>query len=281
MLAVTLLAVVRGWFALFPKVHVRSFWLKSILIFILVAVAGYAWYSEPVDNVSPPLRIAPVILALAVVYILTLPGGDLDETKRKSVIEMLDTLVIAGVTALVVITFFVRPFFIPSGSMEPTLQIQDMVLVDELAYRFWSPARDDVIVFHPPSVSEAEALQTTHPTVDGYPLRSQVKQLEGKDLIKRVVAVGGDTIEVREDVVYLNGRPLTEPFVKQADSEDYHHYPLANFGPTRIPPNCVFCMGDNRANSDDSRVWGPLPAGNIIGKAFFIFYPPTRIGRVR
>lgn len=267
-LAVVLLALLRGWFLAFPRAEVRSLWLKVVLLAILGTIAGYAIWSEPPDSLSPPLRIAPVIVILALVTIFSLPSGQLDDEKKKSVIEMLDTLVIAGVTALVLIGFVVRPFFIPSESMVPTLKVNDMVLVDELAYRFWSPARGDVVVFRPP----AEA------------------HMGDKDLIKRIVAVGGDTVEIRETTktvngrelregsLYINGQKQDEPFI---NTEAQAPFGMGDYGPVQIPADNVFCMGDNRGNSDDSRYWGPLPRQNIIGKAFFIFWPPQRIGRVR
>jgi signal peptidase I len=255
-LAVVLLALVRGWFMAFPRTAVRSIILKAVLLAILGVIAGFAIYTAPADGLSPPLHIAPVIVVLALFTIFTLPGGILDEERKKSVIELLDTLVIAGFTALLLIGFVVRPFFIPSGSMEQTLQINDMVLVDELAYRFWSPARDDIIVFRPPEEAN----------------------MGDKDLIKRVVAVGGDTLEIKDNALYINNQRQEEPFI-------YRDSPMGlgmgDFGPVTIPPGNVFCMGDHRSNSDDSRYWGTLPVKNIIGKAFFIFWPPTRIGRIR
>lgn len=253
-LAVVLLAIVRAWFFFFPRAEVHSVPLKITLLAILGVITGYAWYSEPPDSLTPPLRIAPAILVLALITIFTLPRGKLDEQMKKGVIEMLDTLVIAGITALVLIGFVVRPFFIPSESMVPTLKVNDMVLVNELAYRVWSPARGDVIVFRPPSEA----------------------RMGDKDLIKRIVAGEGDTLEIRDTRLLINGEPQQEPFINHDGP-----FGMSDFGPVRIPPGHVFCMGDNRGNSDDSRFWGTLPRQNIIGKAFCIFWPPTRLGRVR
>lgn len=251
-LAVVLLALVRGFFLLFPNVAIRSVWLKVCLITIVCVVAGFAWWSESADNLAPPLRLAPIILTAAIVFILTMPRGTMDEGQKQGVIEMLDTLVVAGVTALVIIAFIVRPFFIPSGSMEHTLEINDMVLVDELAYRFWNPARGDIVVF----------------------LLPPDRNMGDKDLIKRVIAVGGDTVEIRNGVTILNGHPVKEPFV-------YFRDPSPDFGPKTVPPNQLFCMGDHRDNSEDSRFWGFVPMHDVIGKAFCIFWPPSRIGRLR
>ena len=253
-LAVVLLALMRGWFLLFPRTEVQSLPLKAALLLILGVITGYAWWSEPPDSLAPPLRIAPVILVLALVTIFTLPRGKLDEQQKKGVVEMLDTLVVAGVTALVLIGFVVRPFFIPSESMVPTLKVNDMVLVNELAYRVWSPARGDVIVFRPPADAH----------------------MGDKDLIKRIVAAGGDLVEIRNARLRINGEPQEEPFINRDGP-----FGMSDFGPVKIPEGHVFCLGDNRGNSDDSRFWGTLPRENIIGKAFCIFWPPTRTGRIR
>jgi len=97
-----------------------------------------------------------------------------------------------------------------------------------------------------------------------------------KDLIKRVVAVGGDTLEIRQATLIINGHPAQEPFINP-DGPDG----MRDFGPVKIPPDNLFCMGDNRANSQDSRWWGTLPQKNAIGKAFCIFWPPTRLGPLK
>jgi signal peptidase I len=143
--------------------------------------------------------------------------------------------------------FVVEAFWIPSASMVPTLKYGDRVLVNKFIYRFTEPERGDVIVFK---------------SVEG----------DGQDLIKRVVGVPGDEIAVRGGKLFVNGEPQKEPYVNKK-------YPDRSFyAPTTVPKDHVFAMGDNRANSQDSRIFGPVPEENIEGEAFLRFWPPHRIG---
>ena len=147
---------------------------------------------------------------------------------------------------------FVRPFvmeafWIPSGSMIPTLQINDRVLVNKFIYRFTEPERRDIIVFQ--SVESAD-----------------------QDLIKRVVGLPGDEIAVRNGKLFVNGEPQKEPYTNNKLPD------VSFFAQTSVPKDHVFVMGDNRSNSQDSRVFGPLPKKNIEGEAFLRFWPPGRIG---
>jgi signal peptidase I len=166
---------------------------------------------------------------------------------RRTMNEYLDSFIVAGGAALLLITFLIRSFFIPSESMLPTLQVHDYILVDKLIYHFAHPMRGDVLVFHPPHLDDPEK----------------------KDFIKRVVAIEGDEIAVQDGQVFLNGTLLDEPYIAEP--------PISDFGPLRVPKGYIFMMGDNRNNSDDSRGWGPLPLENVVGKAFLIFWPLQRI----
>jgi signal peptidase I len=143
--------------------------------------------------------------------------------------------------------FVVEAFYIPSESMVPTLRVGDRVLVNKFIYRFAEPARGDVIVFE---------------SVEG----------GNEDLIKRVVGVPGDEISVRGGKLLVNGEPQREPYVNRK-------YPDRSFSaPTTVPDGHVFVMGDNRANSRDSRFFGTVPEKRIEGEAFLRFWPPDRIG---
>lgn len=164
--------------------------------------------------------------------------------------DLLQSLVIAAVLALIIRSFLFTPFYIPSPSMEPTLYPGDRIIVNRLAYRLGEPQRGDVVVFR-------------------YPLDPS------RDYVKRVVAVGGDTVEARDNVLYINGQPqppasYLPPGVVYSD-----------FGPIKVPPNNYFMMGDNRNNSADSRVWGTLDRKLIIGKAVLVYWPLNHIGLIR
>jgi signal peptidase I len=199
--------------------------------------------------------------------------------------EYLDAFIVAGLVALFLITFVVRTFYIPSGSMEPTLQIHDVLLVNEFEYRFFPPHHGDIVVFEPPVDSS-------------------------NDFIKRLIGAPGDTLSIKNGTVYRNGHALYEPYEAQKPNytlqiKNYDIYvdgqPLdpafANIppksawtAPNRIPDGYYFMMGDNRNNSEDSHIWGFAQAGgdfasgplkgkpaHFTGHAFLIFWPPNRI----
>ena len=164
------------------------------------------------------------------------------------VLEFLVILVISFVLVFgFVRPFVVEAFWIPSASMVPTLKYGDRVLVNKFIYRFTEPERGDVVVFK--SVQDDQ-----------------------QDLIKRVVGVPGDKISVRGGRLFVNDELQREPYVNKK-------MPDRSFAaPTTVPQNHIFVMGDNRANSQDSRVFGPVPKENIEGEAFLLFWPPGRVG---
>lgn len=158
------------------------------------------------------------------------------------VVEVVVIVAAAFVLALLVQQFIVKPFAIPSPSMEPTLVEGDRVLVNRLVYHFRSPEKGDVVVFHPPD----------RPGSDPF--------------IKRVVAVSGDTIAVHDGALWVNDVAQDEPFIKE--------YPiLDDFPETTIAPGYVWVMGDNRNNSGDSRIFGPVSEEAIMGEAFAVYWP--------
>ena len=179
--------------------------------------------------------------------------GSLDRVGRAKLLEGVDSVVWAGVVALFLIHFVVRSFYIPSGSMLPTLHINDFILVNELIYDFSAPSRGDIVVFHPPA----------DPTI---PVGAEVDRT---DLIKRVVGLPHDTIEVLDGTLYLNGHAQREPYIKEPIFEDY--------GPFKVKEGTIFVMGDNRNDSKDSRRIGAIPLENLVGRAELIFYPFNRI----
>ncbi|MGI8648805.1 MAG: signal peptidase I [Rubrobacter sp.] len=169
----------------------------------------------------------------------------------------------------VVRPFIVEAFWIPSESMVPTLQVGDRVLVNKFIYRFAEPDRGDILVFK--SVEEPGASAQIFNEPPG-PFSGIASLLPGgsdprQDLIKRVIGVPGDEIQVQEGNLFVNGELQNEPYVNPElpDSSFY--------GPFTVPEDHVFMMGDNRANSQDSRVFGPVPYENIEGEAFLLFWP--------
>jgi signal peptidase I len=196
--------------------------------------------------------------------------------------EVVVTVTAAVVLAFLIQAFLVKPYRIPSGSMENTLRCGDRVLVDRVSYRFSDPERGDVIVFNPPAYVDLESGVADRN--DYYAPRSQ-RALEAGDLpfseqeparvnfIKRIVGMPGDTVEMRDGRTWVNDEPLDEPYLHgNLDSDPQ--------GPWQVPDGTYFMMGDNRTNSADSRVWGPLRDDFVIGKGFMIYWPIGNFGGI-
>jgi signal peptidase I len=180
--------------------------------------------------------------------------------------ELPGLIIMAFVLALLIKTFLVQAFFIPSGSMEPTLVPGDRVLVLKVPYYFHDPRRGDVIVFEDPDPSS----QPDRNVVSGFFhwmfQGLGVQQPDNEDFIKRVIGLPGDTVWAKEGDVYVNGEKLDEPYLTQT---------TANFDKTTVPDDQLFVMGDNRGNSLDSRFGlGFIPLDKVIGKAEVIIWPP-------
>ena len=181
---------------------------------------------------------------------------------RRTLVRLVIIVAIAALAAFLLRTFVVQPYYIPSGSMEPTLiggggQTDDHVLVDKISYRTHSPREGDIVVFNRPSTW----------------------QISDKVLIKRVIGLPGDTVSLRDGHVFINGLELDEPYVNKACGA-HPTQPLTSVTSWRVPGNDVFVMGDNRCQSDDSRQFGPVPESDIIGRAFAIIWPLNRIGLI-
>jgi signal peptidase I len=172
---------------------------------------------------------------------------------RRTILEWLGVIGGGIAIALLVEAFLIQAFWIPSPSMEPTLDVGDRVLVNKLSYKFHEVNRGDVVVFERP------------------PGASTGQNGEIKDLIKRVIAVGGDTVEAKEGEVFVNGERIDENYLEPGTSTD--NLPLKT-----IPDGHVFVMGDNRTNSEDSRIFGPIDEDAIVGRAFIRVLPITDIG---
>ena len=177
-------------------------------------------------------------------------------------------ILIALVVAVVIKTFLFQAFFIPSGSMKDTLQVDDRVLVNKLSYRFGEIARGDVIVFDDPRGSAADDGES----VVGALVRNLAESIglstPKSEFIKRVIAVEGETIEISGGQVFVDGVPIDEPYLRSGLRQ-------RDFGPETVPEGFVFVMGDNRNSSVDSTVFGPIPVDDIVGKAFVIVWPPS------
>ncbi|HIK37296.1 MAG: signal peptidase I [Geminocystis sp.] len=170
---------------------------------------------------------------------------------RSIIGENLPVIVIGLLVALFIRIFIAEPRFIPSESMLPTLAVGDRLVVEKVSYHFTKPKAGEIVVFTPP------------------PQLQQLGYKRNQVLIKRIIAQEGDTVAVKDGKVYVNGKPLQEDYILEP--------PQYEFEPVTVPPGCVFVMGDNRNNSNDSHVWGFLPEENIIGKAVFTFWPPEHI----
>jgi signal peptidase I len=202
----------------------------------------------------------------------------LRSARRSTIFELAFTVVVALLLALSVEALAVKPYRIPSGSMEPTLEIGQRVLVNRIGHRLGGdPKVGDVVVFHPPATAYA---QTCGDSGSGAgtprPCERPAPGVHHETFIKRVVAVGGDTIAIRNGRVIRNGQLADEPFIRSCGGGSGCDFPEA----IRVPRGYVFLMGDNRGGSDDSRYWGPVPVSRIIGEAFASYWPPTRVGGV-
>jgi signal peptidase I len=200
-----------------------------------------------------------------------------------SIIELVVIVLVALGLALGIQAFIVKPYRIPSGSMEPTLAIGQRVLVDRIGTHFSEPHVGEITVFHPPVGAQQEECGPIPHTVKlgGAPCAAPVPKEESSvNFIKRVVAGPGDEIYVSEGHAFLR-KPHQAGFHRESDSyiRECGASPECNFPvPIKIPAGHWFMMGDNRGESDDSRFWGPVPTGWIIGEAFATYWPPDRIG---
>ncbi|HEX3812804.1 MAG TPA: signal peptidase I [Mycobacteriales bacterium] len=170
--------------------------------------------------------------------------------KRRRLLEWPVLVGMALLVALVVRTFVLQSFYIPSGSMFDTLKINNRVVVNKLSYHLHPIHRGDVVVFNRPK---------------------NVK-ISDKDLIKRVIGLPGDVMSGHDGSVYVGSRRLSEPYVKASC------HGTGDFAPITVPAHDIFVMGDNRCNSYDSRFFGPIPQSLVVGRAFLLIWPLDRFG---
>lgn len=188
------------------------------------------------------------------------PGEATPAKKGKSKTrEYLETFVIALALAFFVRATVAEARYIPSESMVPTLEVGDRLIVEKISYHFSQPERGDIVVFNPP------------PRANG----------NGNAFIKRVVGLPGEKIAILEGKVWIDGKPLEEPYIAEAPVYMQPDWDAIGIPGGVIPKDMVFVMGDNRNNSQDSHVWGGLPVKNIIGQTIFRFWPINRLGVVQ
>jgi signal peptidase I len=179
--------------------------------------------------------------------------------RRHPVVDLLLTLAVAGVIAYLVQLWIVKPFQVPSGSMETTFHIGDRIIAARFLYHLTDPARGDILVFHPNGRGDSA---------------EPIDHVASVVYVKRLIGLPGEWIQSVDGHVQICKqrarvcRTLKEPYVRP---------PQDDFGPTFVPPGHYFMMGDNRGNSADSREWGSIRRSQIIGRAFMIYWPLTRI----
>jgi signal peptidase I len=197
------------------------------------------------------------------------------QKRRNPVLQFLGELpgliLMAFALALIIKTFLFQAFFIPSGSMEPTLQPGDRVLVNKIPYYFHDPQRGDIIVFEDPTPGDQPDRNAVGSFFHWLTEGLGVQRPDNEDFIKRVIGLPGETVWANGGDVYVDGVRLAEPWLDDVKTRDFPH--------TKVPPDKLFVMGDNRGNSLDSRFGlGFIPEDKVIGKAFVIIWPPGRIG---
>ena len=198
-------------------------------------------------------------------------------------IELVVIVVVALGLALGIQAFLVKPYRIPSGSMEPTLRVEQRVLVNRIGMAINGPHVGEIAVFHPPQGAKQQMCgPVAHLVTPGGPACDAPIPREdtGENFIKRVVAGPGDEIYIREGHVYRKAAGQKsfvrehDPYINPCDGALECNFSV----PIKIPPDHWFMMGDNRGESDDSRFWGPVPTGWFIGGAFATYWPPDRVG---
>jgi signal peptidase I len=176
--------------------------------------------------------------------------------------------------ALAIQAWLIKPYQIPSESMEPTLDVGQRVLVNRFIYHLNDPSVGDIVVFHPPAGADNGTECGVQPKA-GEPCPQPTKAESEQNFIKRIVALPGDELSIKNGHPVVNGvEQSDEPYVIPCGGAAACNMPRT----IKIPADHYFMMGDNRGASDDSRFWGPVPRDWIIGEAFATYWPPDRIG---
>jgi signal peptidase I len=221
-------------------------------------MSDYPGHDEIDDEQVPEVESVDVAVAQS--------GSDDRKSETLAFLKELPFLIVGAlIVAVLVKSFLIQVFWIPSGSMEDTLQIGDRVVVNKLSYRIGDPGRGDVVVFEPESLAE-ESLATK---VSRNLLESIGLRTPESDLIKRVIGLPGETVEIQNNSIYIDGSPIDEPYLPVG-------LVMRDQGPWEVPDGHYFVMGDNRNSSNDSRVFGAIARSRIVGRAFSVVWPPSR-----
>ncbi|MDQ3945716.1 MAG: signal peptidase I [Actinomycetota bacterium] len=200
----------------------------------------------------------------------TAPMGDHEEKRRSLVRELPVLLLVAFLIAFGVKSLVAQAFFIPSESMESTLKVGDRVLVSRISYRLHDPNRGDVVVFTSPFENGEDdrsvPVRVLHAILESIGLR----QPSTEDFIKRVIGLPGETVEGRDGKIFVDGRELIEPYLNEET--------VPGFAPRKVPKGKLWVMGDNRNQSQDARVFGPIDEDKVIGRAILRIWPIPRAG---
>jgi signal peptidase I len=206
----------------------------------------------------------------------TQTGKKRSKSLTSSIVELVLIIAVALGLALGIQAWVIKPYRIPSGSMEPTLAVGQRVLVNRIGMDFSDPHVGEIVVFHPPQGAEQEQCGPVPHTIrlGGEACSQPVPKKDSVNFIKRIVGGPGDMISISEGHVTRNGVREKDSYIRPCGAS-----PECNFlKPIKIPPAHWFMMGDNRGESDDSRFWGPVPTGWIIGGAVATYWPLDRIG---
>lgn len=203
-------------------------------------------------------------------------SGEVAKSKTNSVVELIVIVLVAIGLALAIQAWIVKPYRIPSGSMEPTLNVGQRVLVNRIGMHFGGPHVGEIVVFHPPKDAEQQICGPAPHMVTpgGAACDSPEPQEASVNFIKRIVAGPGDTLYIKEGHAYVNGKREKDSYINPCEGGSECNFPT----PIKIPAGHWFMMGDNRGESDDSRFWGPVPTSWVIGGAFATYWPPDRVG---
>jgi signal peptidase I len=218
---------------------------------------------------SSGFRLGSIIASCLITYdayIAAAPGRR--KISTSSLVEFFIVLFVLSLVhfAPLIRTYVAEARYIPSGSMLPTLQINDRLIIDKWSYRFQEPQRGDIILFFAP---ERAVICSTSSSI---PDPAESLPHLPSAFIHRIIGLPGDKVEVKREQVYINNKTFQEKYIAEA--------PIYQFGPVTVPAKSYLVLGDNRNNSCDSHLWGPVRRENIIGKVTKRYWPPKRIGRV-